>query len=418
MHSMGRTKVYGETRTLQAQVFSPGWQAAALGNAAYGSASSAGVTVSLSYQAEVAHLSLDVGVPSIIQWLRNYPTYKELDAYASRGYLGQSNPDSPIEFFWDGYASYSASVSPDLLSAINRNNLGTFGNPVYDWSVSGKTYSSFHLSYGRDTNNWPYVGANVPATETPTGNTTFKNLHHDLGGRDAEFPQSTVTKLKITGGNGVDELTAKAKINWYNFPTTEFTLEFETIGIDLETGQEVNLDSGGLYSTEAAMLAMKQELRSEPGSSGIAGKAWETESGFRTPDDSYFSYYERKRFTRNGYNIDAASSRVRELLSNNSAKLMATARTRLGRGDDYPVPVVVRIREKTTLTGQGGKLPPNSWRDPLPTNRVTNRTTYLGQFCFVAGTLVDTQPRQTRYRKPEDGRFGVGQRRSHGRRGS
>ena len=154
---------------------------------------------------------------------------------------------------------------------------------------------------------------------------------------------------------------------------------------------------GGEYSTEEAYLAMKEELKGTiDGGSEIAGTVLEVAGSFITPDASDVvipvAGAAGKRvfkLVRGGARIYAVAGRVTSLLSSNSAKLMATARARLNKGPDGPI--LIRIREKTTLTGQRGKLPPNSTREKLPDDRVKKKTTFLGQFCFVPGTLVDTQ---------------------------
>ena len=354
-----------------------------------------GASLRLRYQAQMANFSLDLSAPDS-RYRNSDPWNRELDAYASRAILGgalDSTPESTIESLWVGGVGYGANLSSNVMSH--------FGDIKYDWDSSSPTLTSQHFPYGRDTSTWPKETFNRPILEVPDEewiykSTRTKSLFHDLG--DGDKLTDTTVELTITDEEEPEsELKAKAKVNWYQQPATSFTVEVETVGIDLETGAEVSLDSGGEYSSEEAYYAMKEELKGTiNGGSEIAGTVLEVAGDLITPDlyDAAIPVAGAAgkriyKFSKGAFRIAAVTSRVRGLLSSNSAKLMATARARLGKGPNGPV--LIRIRTKETITGQRGKLPPNSSREKLPDDRVKKKTTYLGQFCFVPGTLVDTQ---------------------------
>ena len=365
MRSMGRSEINGQTRTLRASVKSQGWDAADLGSAAYGSGSSAAAYVSLSYQAEVVQFSLDVSAP-IIQWLNTHPRDKELDAYASRVY---QSTEVPIHFDWRGSATYTANLTQELL--------GKIGTPEYLWNSSGK---------------W----SGLP--DTLSDETQQQTIGRDYKfGTDKAFgdPQSTNLKLIVRGDNAeTGVLTAKAKINWYEAPTTSYQMRIEIVAINLETGEEVDLtgntaNDGSIEGELEAAFAAK--ARAVASIQDVTRIVRITSGGLITitlPDTLQGRTYRAD-------NDSALLGEVSANLWNNLNEkqtvdsLIGTARARFNVSNEGNV--ALRVTRTTLITRRFGKMPPGFVRNATVTGVLSTEVRYLGGACFVKGTLVSTE---------------------------
>ena len=85
-------------------------------------------------------------------------------------------------------------------------------------------------------------------------------------------------------------------------------------------------------------------------------------------------------------------NKMRSRLGNKTDALKAAARRKAGKAADHPF--AIRVKSRVFPTRRVGKLPPNSSRAQMPQvekERVAKTQDFLGEFCFVPGTLVDTE---------------------------
>ena len=364
INASGRTEVYGATRTLKAEATSEGWMTNDLGRDYYGAAPSAAAHVGVSYRAGVTQFALNV-TANVFKSPNNSPHKKELDAYASRNETGGEIFGSS-SYTWDGAASYSVYLSQNMRSWIS--------NPItYHWNAGG---------------SWANNSASNDQ-HSISGVYKFKGSH-TLDGA----PHTTNARVIVEGDNLESGLlTASAKINWYEAPATKFHIESKVAGIDLETGTEIELsgNDGGLVT---AVIEANEEIRTTVGArSQIAGGGQDAVGDFAVFDTSAALTPSETALNRI-YRTDLSSagnvtSTLRQHIIGKGEALKAAARDKLGKGADHPV--IIRVRTRAFPTGRVGKLPPHSTREGLLPNLYFGGTDWLGQFCFVAGTLVDTQ---------------------------
>ena len=379
MKSKGQREVYGATRTLWASVKSPGWDAADLGVASYGSGPSAASYVSVSYQADVTDFTLGVSTNEFSR-LVDQPRRKDINAYASQSETGEMVLGKPV-YSWSGSANYSAQLSSSMLNSISKP--GSQNPVLYHWNTSG---------------SW------ADGAQSTNQNSISSIYNFGTGPTLTYAPKITNAQVIVEGDNVESGLlTANAKINWYSEPSTRYRIEFETVGIDLESGEEVNLAdaSDGLdesyFSTENEYRAAVAEWNAE-----VKEKAEITKEGLEFVVDvvkpdvvdlipvagkaGKFLYKSIKASGR----FASLTAKVTTRLASKSDKLKALARLKLNRGPNHPF--IIRNRIRSITGGRLGKLKPNAARQATPnTERVSKVTSFFGRFCFVPGTLVHTE---------------------------
>jgi hypothetical protein len=360
-------------------------------------------SIQLSYQAEVCAFSLDVFTDLIedkdvvrrgtsdptnltLSFTPN-PRDRNLLAHANRNWTGKYDPNSAIEFFWDGYAQYTANLSSKLLETI--------GTPTYMWSTDVYPVSAILLSpEGVSTPQ------NIQDEHKEGPSTRVKTFHHNLMDSKEPSPQSSTTRLIVSGSElETGNLTAKAKIEWTPRPATSYRVETVYEVIDLDTGEikplstelnvlpeeadidayiaEIEASQAGFFEayttilqtgTDVGMMVIEM-VAPDPVDilTGGAGKA-------------YDSIKAAKVLARVGPAITKIGGlmhgavKAKRRLDNNSENVVTLATT------------------KVVENGKIGKLPPNSHRVDTPDPDLDKpQRCYIGQFCFVAGTLVYTE---------------------------
>ena len=368
----------GETRTLRATASSGGWNAADLGGVYYRSSSGARATVKVSYQAGMTEFALNVGTSEFSR--TGTPRQQDINAYADRSENGTDVLGDTI-YNWSGGANYSVQLSPSLLSSISTPGSE---NPVtYHWNTSG-TWAD-----GAQSNSENSISSVYSFGTGPT--LTFA-------------PHVTEANVIVEGDNVESGLlTANATINWYEPPSTEFRVEFEVVGIDLESGEETIM-SGGEGNGDPDQILIdtinqnNEDIRNgiEDGAE-IAMAGAEIAGSFVTPD--VFDLIPgaggvlKKLFksSQAGIKLGKTINKMRSRLGNKTDALKAAARRRLGKAADHPV--AIRIKTRVFPSKRVGKLPPNSSRAPMPKaqkERVKKTKDFHGTLCFVSGTLIDT----------------------------
>ena len=365
--SGGRTEVRGPSRTLIINVKTPGYSH----NDMNGSWPwDVGISAYASYSAEVSQFDIGVSAPNM-EWLKWELRDKEVNAYADREWKDATH------FDWVGSASYSANLSQSL-----RDQLG---NSSYHWNDSGQ---------------WSDDAGNLEDQSSVTRKYKF--------GSDGPFGESQATSVKliVQGADGtIGDLTAKAKINWYEMPKTQFRIENYVVVRDFANngGQPEEFDSlrSALDGTseesqiDGYIAEIQNAYRDTQGAgTALVGGAINVEAATTTllfPDTllppGAGSTLKVFAIGRQAVAFAQTAIDVGNSLNNSQGRIFDAIRTKRGGGD-----IVVELHQRVIAVARTGHLPPNSVRSQEPLGIVSDTIIWSkGSACFVKGTLVSTQ---------------------------
>lgn len=333
----------------------------------------------------------------------------ELDTH--KAYTNQ-NPSDPLmdqkphEFYWDGNAAYTPSISDNL-----RSQMGALTNA---WSIQGGAFQEATVvtAYLTDPDyNDQRIGEITPG----------KHLHHNVQNyllnssiphtprstRDDKWPVKTKVRVIMSGSEPDSPiLKAKATDDWFADPNSQYLITTETAYI--------NLDNGNLAYAPAVVAPDDDPPADEMGRAVLAAKK-ETFAKFdevvgtplRVGEFAYMTAFEilapdkwdviipvaggaAKRIYKTGKGVAKFvefATKMGDKLGTKTDEILALGRTALSVTDSN-VPIVARTRTKLVRLRRGGKLPANGERSDDVLGEVALKTCWTGKFCFVKDTSV------------------------------